>query len=94
VVRLLADGSPDPGFNGTGQHVFDMGYGQEDRMNGIAIAPDGDLVVSGFTRADSSGTTTIDIAVARLIGDVGEQTVVFIDGFESGDASAWSGGSF
>ncbi len=94
VVRLLADGSPDVGFNGTGKHIFDMGFGQEDRMNGIDIAPDGDLVVAGFTRADSSGSTSEDVAVARLVGDVGEQTVIFIDGFESGDASAWSDGAF
>jgi uncharacterized delta-60 repeat protein len=89
VARLLPNGSPDLGFNGTGQHAFDLGFGQEDRMNGISIAPDGDLVAAGFTRADSSGTTTEDVAISRLIGDVGRDTVIFLDGFESGDISLW-----
>jgi uncharacterized delta-60 repeat protein len=89
VARLLADGSPDTDFNGTGRNAFDLGFGQEDRMNGIDIAPDGDLVAAGFTRADSSGSTTEDIALSRIIGDVGAATVIFIDGFESGDVSAW-----
>lgn len=93
AVRLLADGRLDPGFNGTGWHAFDMGYGQEDRMNGIAIAPSGDLLVAGFTRADVSGSTIEDVALSRLIGDVGADTVIFIDGFDSGDSSVWSSGS-
>lgn len=92
VARLLVDGGLDPAFNGAGWHVFDMGYGQEDRMNGVDIAPDGDLVVAGFTRADSSGSTTEDVALGRLIGDVG--AAVFLDGFEGGDTSAWAGGAF
>ena len=40
---------------------------------------------SGRARPDSSGSVTEDVGVSRLVGDVGEQTVIFIDDFGGSD---------
>jgi uncharacterized delta-60 repeat protein len=61
VARYLADGSLDPSFAGTGWtsiSVADLGYG-----NGVALQPDGKIVVAGSSNAGG----TVDFAVARLL---------------------------
>ncbi len=52
----------------------------------MALQPDGDIVVAGSGELNASN---VDFGVARLTGSGGSQ--IFADGFESGDASAWSG---
>lgn len=89
VARLNADGTLDPTFNGTGMNTVDFGGGQEDVVRGIAIQPDGDIVVVGLTRFDVGGSDQEDIAMARFNGGKGE-TPLFFDGFESGDTSVWA----
>jgi uncharacterized delta-60 repeat protein len=60
VVRLQSDGSPDLAFGGTGSVFLD--FGGFENCNGVALQPDGRLVVVGF----SAGR---DIIVARIEGD-------------------------
>jgi uncharacterized delta-60 repeat protein len=62
LVRYLADGSLDPTFSGDGQVTTDFGaneYGQ-----GMAIQPDGKIVVAGITTVAGAGTDG-DFALAR-----------------------------
>ena len=58
AARLKADGEPD----GTVFDYFDVSY-----VAGAALAPDGKLVVTGYT--GTSGTTDYDLVVARFKAD-------------------------
>src|SRR5215211_4971157 len=68
VARLNADGSPDETFSGDGRVQFGFsGVRQDanDRTRALALAPDGAIVVTGMTDANSA-TGIDDIAVARV----------------------------
>jgi uncharacterized delta-60 repeat protein len=89
VARLNSDGSLDNSFSGDGkQNVdFDLGGDFDDEANGVAIQPDGKIVLAGF----ASFSNDTDFAFARLNADGtpdgsfsgdGKQTV----GFDLGDA--------
>jgi len=54
---------------------------------GLALAANGDIVVAGYTVEVVGPDEFTDLFVARLIGD---PPPMFVDGFESGDTSAWS----
>ncbi len=59
VVRLNEDGSLDSSFNGNGILVQDF-HGLNDSLTGVAIQPDGKIVVSGIsTAADTSQRLTV-----------------------------------
>ena len=58
VSRLMPEGEPD----GTVFGYADMSY-----LSGAALAPDGKLVVTGYT--GTSGTTDYDLVAARFKGD-------------------------
>lgn len=64
VVRLLPDGSPDTSFAGTGMTILDFGVPATggDGAYGVALDPDGRIVVSG-TVGPSTGQS---LAVVRL----------------------------
>jgi uncharacterized delta-60 repeat protein len=47
VLRYLPDGALDPSFGANGRVIIDFGYGAE-RANGVAIQPDGKIVVTGW----------------------------------------------
>lgn len=47
LVRLLADGSPDPSFGDKGRVILDVG--RKDEIHYLALQPDGRIVVAGFT---------------------------------------------
>lgn len=69
VARLNADGSLDPTFGaGTGKAIvpFDLGGGDDDTAGAVAIQPDGNIVVAGWS---TTGTTGYDFAVVRLLPD-------------------------
>lgn len=51
VFRFDRHGLLDPSFNSDGVAVFDF-QGREDRVNGVAIQPDGKLVAVGQSEAD------------------------------------------
>jgi uncharacterized delta-60 repeat protein len=67
IARLLPDGQPDLAFGTEGVRLVDFGPGRSDMAEGVALAPDGKIVVAGTTLAD--GATQRDIAVARLTPD-------------------------
>ena len=48
VVRLLADGTPDPSFGTNGRVVQDMGA-PEERETALVLQPDGKIVVGATT---------------------------------------------
>ncbi|XVU21145.1 hypothetical protein ACQPZJ_28175 [Actinoplanes sp. CA-054009] len=67
LTRLLPDGTPDPGFGTGGVARADVGERDFDQVNGLAVAPDGRIVVSGSTMWWSTlPEPTGDIMVARF----------------------------
>lgn len=64
------------------------GDDSQDFPRAVAVAPSGDLLVAGGTRPDGA-TFEDDWAVVDYA-----PTTLFIDGFESGDVSAWSFATF
>src|SRR5439155_18152885 len=59
VARLNADGSLDNSFDADGLATIDFGF--DDQATGVAVQPDGKIVVTGT----ASGASP-DFAVARL----------------------------
>src|SRR5690606_37687796 len=68
VARLLANGSLDPSFGDAGVRAiaFDQGGDDYDMVAGLALAPDGDIVLAGVVSTAASGT---DIGLVRLHAD-------------------------
>jgi uncharacterized delta-60 repeat protein len=65
VTRLLPGGGVDKSFSGDGRRIFGFANGAgDDIANGVAIQPDGKIVVAGVTY--DGGTGEQDFAVARL----------------------------
>ena len=86
LARYNADGSPDQGFGVAGKLTSDF-FGNYDQANGVAIQPDGKIVVAG-TAGHSFATS--DFALARYnpdgtldttFGSGGKQTTDFF-GFQ------------
>jgi uncharacterized delta-60 repeat protein len=79
VTRLNPNGSPGNMFDGDGRATIDFGSLSDDAEH-VALQPDGEIVVAGYTQADE------DVAVARLntngspdagFGSAGKATVDF-----------------
>lgn len=66
LVRLLADGQPDPAFGQHGVVVTDFG-GDFDRAHAVLLLPDGSIVTAG--RTNRSRQTGQDFALARHSAD-------------------------
>jgi uncharacterized delta-60 repeat protein len=64
VARLLTNGAPDTTFHSTGSAAIAMS-GSYDEAAGVAIQPDGRIVLAGYARVGASD----DFAVARLEAD-------------------------
>jgi len=74
VLRLNADGSYDSTFNGNGVAITDFTAGANSRLDtayGMAIQPDGDIVLVG----ESVNSGDADFALARYVGDEAAPTV-------------------
>jgi uncharacterized delta-60 repeat protein len=97
VGRFLANGAPDPTFDGNGYRVvlFDAGGSLADYAEGVAVQADGKVVVVGRAY---TGPNSTDFAIARLnvdgsldttfSGD-GKLLVSFVDdSFDSADSVA------
>jgi len=65
IIRLTTTGALDPTFNATGKVVipFNLGGDNDDEALGVAIQPDGKIVVAGTAQVSTSNKS---IAVARL----------------------------
>lgn len=67
VVRYLVDGSLDPTF-GTGGHTLVVApFGNTSYAHDVVIAPDGGILVCGFSDLDDSGDT--EVLVVKLLPD-------------------------
>lgn len=62
IARLDTSGQPDPSFDGDGLRA--VGFGVTDEARGVAVQPDGRIVVVGFATSDRS--TVADVAAIRL----------------------------
>lgn len=90
VVRLNADGSLDPSFNGSGILTLDLVAGN-DRANAILVQDDGKILIGGQAGSFSAG----DLAVLRLNADGSFDTSFNGTGVFTMDVSTVaSGGSY
>ena len=62
AVRLSTDGAVDPSFAPGSAGKATVDFGGADVANGVAVQPDGKIVLAGTTSAVGAG----DVAVARL----------------------------
>jgi len=62
VARYLASGAPDLSFNGTGKVITPIGSGN-DIVRGVALQPDGKIVVAGYC----ANGATYDFCLARYL---------------------------
>jgi uncharacterized delta-60 repeat protein len=83
LARLDANGALDSTFGSGGKTTiaFDQGSGSDD-LYGLAVPTSGGIYLAGGVDVAPSG---IDFGIAKVMG-----SVVFGDGFESGDPNAWS----
>jgi uncharacterized delta-60 repeat protein len=70
IMRLTADGSLDPSFNGSGRNNVTFGtplpFGGDERANAVAVGFDGNIWVAGYTDANGTAGNPRDFAVARF----------------------------
>ena len=69
VARYTADGALDPSFDRDGRVTVVVGAGDRgDQANGVAVRPDGGVVLGGTadTRIDAGGPVDEDFAVTQL----------------------------
>ncbi|XVV16966.1 hypothetical protein ACQP2X_22100 [Actinoplanes sp. CA-131856] len=70
LTRLLPDGTPDPTFGVGGVVRADIGERDFEQVSGMAVTPDGHIVVSGSTMWWSTlPEPTSDITLARFTPD-------------------------
>ncbi len=62
LIRLNVDGSLDDSFSDDGEALIDVGY----EASGVALAPDGDIVVVGRSFDESIPAPGEQVALARL----------------------------
>ena len=82
LVRYTAGGVLDTGFDGDGKQIVPVGP-LEDEANGVAIAPDGRIVVAGYV----SGATFVDTTVLRFNPNGSLDSTFDGDGIVQTDAS-------
>lgn len=85
AARLLADGTPDPGYgaNGGGRTQLVLTASAYTWPEDADLDPNGGLLLTGGVR--EPGAQHTDAFVAHLAG-----RLVFRDGFESGSTAGWS----
>jgi uncharacterized delta-60 repeat protein len=83
VARLNADGSPDTAFSGDGRLTIDVAEGGDDYATGVAVRPDGRIVVAG-TSAGRFAVIQLDDTGAPDDGFGNNGSAVF--GFGAADA--------
>jgi uncharacterized delta-60 repeat protein len=71
LVRLLNNGTPDPGFGDGGLVLAELSVDgtREDRVRGLQLLPDGRMVVAGSSMFDRGAGAHLEFMVARLLGD-------------------------
>ena len=67
VARYLVDGASDPALDGDGKLRVDLATGSDDVATGVAVQPDGRLVVAGTSTSGGS----VDAGIVRLLSPLG-----------------------
>ncbi|PBC62611.1 calcium-binding protein [Streptomyces sp. Tue6028] len=70
VARHNADGTPDTGFSGDGKVTTDIDNGQYDEAHGVAVQPDGKIVVVGTSWRDFEDCCWFTVARYNADGSV------------------------
>ncbi|WP_432190194.1 calcium-binding protein [Streptomyces sp. Tue6028] len=70
VTRRNADGTPDTGFSGDGKVTTDINNGQYDEAHGVAVQPDGKIVVVGTSWRDFEDCCWFTVARYNADGSV------------------------
>ncbi|MGD1219128.1 calcium-binding protein [Streptomyces krungchingensis] len=70
VTRHNADGTPDTGFSGDGKVTTDINNGQYDEAHGVAVQPDGKIVVVGTSWRDFEDCCWFTVARYNADGSV------------------------
>ena len=83
MLRYTSAGDPDPTFGPSGYTSITIDDPYDAFGHGLTIQPDGKIVVVGYVTRIS-----IDrFAFARIMGD---EDLLFADGFEIGTVAYWS----
>jgi len=92
VLRLLSNGALDPSFNPTGttpgEDLFVPVAGDNNDFSGLALTPDGQIMIGGTSRelhGQSIGTE-----LARLIGQNDSSTILAVGGGPNGSAQVYT----
>jgi uncharacterized delta-60 repeat protein len=85
LARYLANGAPDPSFDGDGILTTDVG-GYHDTARALALQPDGRIVAAGDTRIVD---VTSDVALARYNADGSRDTTFNGNGRVTADLSGY-----
>ncbi len=80
VARFNTDGTVDNTFDGAGIVLTSFMPGQVERARGVAVQPDGKIVVVGIARVNAASPTDDDFGVARYNTDGSLDTTFDGDG--------------
>ncbi|MDB5309626.1 MAG: hypothetical protein JWO38_3828 [Gemmataceae bacterium] len=86
VVRVLSTGGLDGSFNGTGEATY--GTGTQATTGGVALTPDGRIVVAGGAQVGAAGTASF--VTSRLIGTVEKGRDLAVGGSLNGVAAVYA----
>jgi uncharacterized delta-60 repeat protein len=86
VARYMPNGTPDTNFSGDGRRILHLSD-FHDQARGVAIAPDGKIVIGGWAADDdmSNPATGDDFAVVRLVSGGGYDNSFSGDGIKTTD---------
>jgi uncharacterized delta-60 repeat protein len=85
AVKYLSNGTRDGSFDGDGKVVVNMVAGEAEKVAGLAVRPDGKIVIGGTAHNGATGSSGADLAVLRLKADGGVDTT-----FGGGDGKAFA----
>jgi uncharacterized delta-60 repeat protein len=69
LLRLNADGSPDPTFGTNGEVMMNMGATTDAYVHGIMVAPDGKLLLGGYTTAHTTAGALTGFFYMQLLAN-------------------------
>jgi uncharacterized delta-60 repeat protein len=85
AVKYLTNGARDGSFDGDGKVVVNMVAGEPESVAGLAVRPDGRIVIGGTAHNAVTGSSGADLAVLRLKANGGVDT-----SFGGGDGKAFA----